>query len=361
MKKNSKAIFSFSASLVINVLIWSCFSLFFTFGEIPEAKEKTIKIKFVRHNASNSVLETENSPAKIQKRKPLKSSRSKTTLPKRNFTAHNANSQSEKLTSQPAWGGNYGEGNFSRINSNALITENTENTSQNITSLKRFDSTVSHPISNTNQEAELKKEKKTEMPEKSTYSDPRVQKIVPVQTPGDSGKSVSSPVITPSKEYLPVPKSESVNDIGNRGVKPVEPVKSIGVEKTAGSVKNIGAPTNKTLDIPEKVKVKPVPVQKKRQISVAEFRNKLLENIGRVKSYPTQARREGIEGSATVSFDVSSLGNVSDLDIEESSGNALLDQAAIEAVQNGAPYLPLPSDKPDGLRVRVKINFALRK
>lgn len=72
------------------------------------------------------------------------------------------------------------------------------------------------------------------------------------------------------------------------------------------------------------------------------------------KAYPSPARREGTEGTTTVSFRVLSGGGVEGLRVLRSSGSPLLDEASLEAVRRSAP---LPAVEGE---IRVSLVFRLR-
>jgi protein TonB len=72
--------------------------------------------------------------------------------------------------------------------------------------------------------------------------------------------------------------------------------------------------------------------------------------------YPDQARRAGIQGSAELAFTILMDGSVQDVRITVSSGEALLDEAAIDAIFRSAPF-PQP---PEQARIAVPIVFRLR-
>jgi protein TonB len=64
------------------------------------------------------------------------------------------------------------------------------------------------------------------------------------------------------------------------------------------------------------------------------IRNKLV--------YPAQARRAGIEGVTEVIFTIHLDGGVSGVSVKTSSGQKILDQAAIDAIYGAAPFRPPP-------------------
>jgi protein TonB len=80
--------------------------------------------------------------------------------------------------------------------------------------------------------------------------------------------------------------------------------------------------------------------------------------IEAAKRYPPWARRQGIEGRVTVAFRLTVGGDLAEARVQGSSGSAVLDQAAVEAVRRGAPYPRRPQAGPEELEVTLV--FALR-
>ena len=63
----------------------------------------------------------------------------------------------------------------------------------------------------------------------------------------------------------------------------------------------------------------------------------ILERIKRHQHYPGIARESGAQGAATVSFQILPDGRLHDLRVKNTSGNAFLDDASLEAVRKAAP------------------------
>ncbi len=63
----------------------------------------------------------------------------------------------------------------------------------------------------------------------------------------------------------------------------------------------------------------------------------ILRKIEAVKKYPRMARRMGIEGKATVRFQIHPNGSIGAVEILESSGFEILDQASLQTVRDAAP------------------------
>lgn len=72
--------------------------------------------------------------------------------------------------------------------------------------------------------------------------------------------------------------------------------------------------------------------------------------------YPAPARRAGIQGVTQIAFTIHEDGQVSAVTIQQSSGHAVLDNAAIETVFAAAPF-PRP---PAPARLAIPLSFKLR-
>lgn len=92
------------------------------------------------------------------------------------------------------------------------------------------------------------------------------------------------------------------------------------------------------------------------EIRIAQVREVVLSRIEKNKLYPRQARRRGLEGEVSLFFVVSADGSLAGLRIERSQANALLEQAALQAVQKSFP-MELELGFP--LEMRVTLRFAL--
>ena len=68
-----------------------------------------------------------------------------------------------------------------------------------------------------------------------------------------------------------------------------------------------------------------------------------IERIGEV-NYPQAARDQKMYGTLVVTVSIKSDGSLERVDINRSSGNRILDAAAVRIVQLAAPYAPVPPD-----------------
>jgi protein TonB len=73
--------------------------------------------------------------------------------------------------------------------------------------------------------------------------------------------------------------------------------------------------------------------------------------------YPAEAKRAGFQGTVEAVFTVHTDGSVSGVFVRAGSGQALLDQAAVDAIYNAAPFRPPP---PAAIKIAVPVSFKLR-
>jgi len=91
-----------------------------------------------------------------------------------------------------------------------------------------------------------------------------------------------------------------------------------------------------------------------------EYLAAIRKRIERHQKYPRLARERGIEGTATVRFTLNRSGHLEELVLVSSSGSKTLDDAALTAIRESAPFPPFPeSQRGARLRIQLPIVFQL--
>jgi periplasmic protein TonB len=91
------------------------------------------------------------------------------------------------------------------------------------------------------------------------------------------------------------------------------------------------------------------------------YTNSIQLKIAQAKTYPSIARERKQEGKAFLSFKLDRDGRILELAIENSSGHKILDQAAIKAIKEAAPFPIIPvSLNKNYASLKIPISFILR-
>ena len=72
------------------------------------------------------------------------------------------------------------------------------------------------------------------------------------------------------------------------------------------------------------------------------YKQQLLKTIAAYKYYPTRARRRHLEGRVEVGFVVMHDGVIENIRLADSSGEGVLDKAALDALRRAGQFEPLP-------------------
>lgn len=87
--------------------------------------------------------------------------------------------------------------------------------------------------------------------------------------------------------------------------------------------------------------------------------NQVRQGVDAHKAYPYAARSRGLEGRVSVAVSVTPEGHLAgEPRVTRSSGYAVLDRAAVAAVNQAAPFPPVPQDSPRELELTLV--FTLR-
>ena len=88
--------------------------------------------------------------------------------------------------------------------------------------------------------------------------------------------------------------------------------------------------------------------------------HEVAERIDSHKEYPDEVKKQKFEGMVTVAFVIGRSGELLSSSIRKSSGNKLLDQAALDTLARSSPFPPLPKSlKRESLKISVPIAYTL--
>jgi TonB family protein len=92
-----------------------------------------------------------------------------------------------------------------------------------------------------------------------------------------------------------------------------------------------------------------------------KYTNSIQLKIAQAKIYPPLARERKQQGKVFLSFKLDKNGEILELSIENSSGHKILDQAAMKAIKEAAPFPTIPvSLNKKHASLKIPISFVLR-
>lgn len=93
------------------------------------------------------------------------------------------------------------------------------------------------------------------------------------------------------------------------------------------------------------------------------WQSDLLAHLGKYKRYPDRARSRRAEGTVLIEFTLDANGKVLDAALVTSSGNSLLDDAAIAQVHRASPMPKPPAELlngKDSIKLKAPFNFNIK-
>lgn len=92
------------------------------------------------------------------------------------------------------------------------------------------------------------------------------------------------------------------------------------------------------------------------------WQKSLVFHLNKHKKYPHEARKQGSEGVAAVSFTIDRSGKVIGARLDKSTGSDLLDQEAIEVLNRASPFPTPPPDVPNvTINLSLPIQFRIKR
>jgi len=96
------------------------------------------------------------------------------------------------------------------------------------------------------------------------------------------------------------------------------------------------------------------------QAAIEQYLRTVRKMIGQNSTYPASARSKGLEGEVIVGVTLNGNGTIQEARVSRTSGNHLLDTAALKAVERSAPFPPSPVSPPVCLRFSIPIVYELK-
>jgi periplasmic protein TonB len=91
--------------------------------------------------------------------------------------------------------------------------------------------------------------------------------------------------------------------------------------------------------------------------AMMQFRSDLLHHIAKFQRYPRGAEIKRLQGTVHAVFSIDRDGKLLGAWVKASSGQILLDQAAIDTIRRAQPMPHIPSNLPNTVKVEVALGF----
>ncbi len=101
----------------------------------------------------------------------------------------------------------------------------------------------------------------------------------------------------------------------------------------------------------------PAPLEAPPNGATARFQQALLRHVARYQRYPRAARSARLRGAVDVLFSMRRDGTLLGVWVKTSSGQAVLDKEAMDAIRRAQPLPPIPPELPDLLNERITLEF----
>jgi protein TonB len=197
-------------------------------------------------------------------------------------------------------------------------------------------------------------------PEPAPQPEPELvtQREMPVQMPAvlEEKPKFAEPTVIENK---PQPVEQPIVEAKPKPAEPpvakkMEPVKAVQKIQKAEKPKEakLKKTAKKTLNVSKKKQVAALAagkgsVGKQRstdgRAAESNYDSKVLARLRAVKKYAAAKLGTGIEGTAVLSFTISSSGRLTSARVVRGGGHALLDSAVLSMARNAAPFPPFPS------------------
>lgn len=169
----------------------------------------------------------------------------------------------------------------------------------------------------------------------------------------------------PPPEPMPEPVSEPEPEPVSKATTPLPEVKDVfpqvkEVRENVTLKQDVaGSPPVKVALRPHQFTETEEALNRKKAKARENFLILVRREIERAKYYPRWARQRGFEGIVTVEFVISQEGKGGDMNIVESSGYKLLDEAALTTLERASPFPKLPEGLGERLKITIPISYRL--
>lgn len=216
----------------------------------------------------------------------------------------------------------------------------------------------------------------------ASKADPRVAKPshdlgpIPIDWPTEEPQVEETPPAAAAQPPVPAPSTPEPPVVfrsvpANARVTDPPPAETAPeqspIPEPPATVPEVAPPVEVPVEVPTEPDAAPMPAPEiappAPAVDLAAIRSayasQVRDRIERHKQFPAQAKRLRRTGRAAVSFTINADGSIAGLVIAESSGTSALDDAALQAVRDAAPFPAVPAALGIQLAFTTGISFTL--
>ncbi len=206
------------------------------------------------------------------------------------------------------------------------------------------------------------------VPSTTSASSPHVQQSAPAQTlpspqplaqqtTSSISERASTPVVTEPPPPQPTTPSQSVAHTAQ----PAEPIGHETVAPMVVEAASIEKPADSPMVVSAASAAQTAPSSALTKRDYGWLSEAILRRVEELKRYPASARVDRAEGKVVVKAVINEDGDISEVEVFQSSGHPGLDKAAVDTMRQAAPFhLPLPLGQPR-MTIKIPMNYRLDK
>jgi protein TonB len=179
----------------------------------------------------------------------------------------------------------------------------------------------------------------------------------PAGSVGQDQASIVQVHLLPRPDPAPIPVAAvSPPIVGNVAGRTDVPTEQPDTAARDAATKTLAATTPTEMSAPS---IEPTPshLETAPNSTAIKFQQALLRHVARYQHYPNGARPGRLRGSVETLFSMRRDGTIVGVWVKASSGQAVLDNAAMDTIRRAQPLPSIPSDLPDRLNIQVTLVF----
>jgi protein TonB len=200
----------------------------------------------------------------------------------------------------------------------------------------------------------LEKKAAPKTTEQALFQDQEVRRVTPPSAPPPaSEETVQKTTVATS---APKPQKTPVKQKPQQQPKPVQPVTGFDSAQLSNAIASLEAELSQDIQrYAKRPKIQRLNAASTRRDKGAWYKDEWRKKVERVGNlnYPAEARQKRIYGSLRLLVSINRDGTLYEVQVLESSGHSILDQAALRIVRLAAPYSPFTGDLSEFDRLEI--------